>query len=158
MSRRLLALIAVCLSLFLLGACQKEAPKEPEITAPTSASDTAGWKKYLTVLIKTYLPTDKNSRAYTIFAEANQDAEKTTRQIESTRNFLARGVAEGTMLVLVSPDSALIANVVEQSFAEPQADKLTGSKVLYIGSAAELERVRAAVTPWGPEFVFHELK
>ncbi len=158
MSRRLLASVALCFSLFLLGACEKEVPKAPEIVAPTSASDTAGWKKYLTVLIKTYLPTDKNSRAYTIFAEANQDADKTARQVESTRNFLARGVLEGTLLVLVSPDSALIASVAEQSFAEPQADKLKGSKVLYIGNSAELERIRAAVTPWGPEFVFHELK
>ena len=158
MSSRLLALVALFLAFSTLTACQKEAPVVAEVTAPTSAADTAGWKKYLTVLIKTYLPKDKNSRAYTIFADANQDAEKTARQVESTRNFLLRGVAEGTMLVLVSPDSAVIATVVEQSFAEPQTDKLKGSKVLYIGNSTELERIRAAVTPWGPEFVFHELK
>ena len=158
MSRRLLALVVVSFLSLFVSACEKEAPKAPEVIAPTMASDTAGWKKYLTEIIKTYLPKDKNSRAYTIFADTSQDADKTARQIESTHNFLLRGVAEGTMLVLVSPDSKLIADITEEAFKEPQGDKLKGSKVLYIGSKAELERVRAAVTPWGPEFVFHELK
>ncbi len=157
MRRRVLA-FATLLCAFTLAACQKEAPPVAVVTVPTSVTDTAGWKKYVTEVVKTYIPAGKNARPYVTFAEGNQDADKTARQVENTRNFLTRGVAEGTLLVFAAPDSPTMAGIVEQAFAEPQADKLKGSKVLFIGNAAEQERVRAAVTPWGPEFVFHEMK
>lgn len=147
------------LSVLSLTACQQEAPKvENQVTMPTNPSDTEAWKKYVAAVVKTYVPPGQNARFFVTFAEANQDADKTARLIENTRNFLLRGVAEGTLLPFASPDSALMAEIIEKAFAEPQADKLKGSKVLFIGKPEEQERVRAAVTAWGAEFVFHEAK
>jgi len=158
MRRRVLAFASLLCAVFVLAACEKEAPVVAATAKPSSVSDTAGWKKYVTEIVKSYIPAGKNARPYVTFAEGNQDADKTVRQVENTRNFLIRGVAEGTLLVFAAPDSALMASIVEQAFAEPKADKLKGSKVLFIGNATDQERVRAAVTPWGPEFVFHEMQ
>jgi hypothetical protein len=146
-------------SVLSLSACQQEAPKvENAVTKPANPADTEGWKKYVSAVVKSYVPAGQNARFFVTFAEANQDADKTARLVENTRNFLLRGVAEGTLLPFASPDSKLMADIVEKAFAEPQADKLKGSKVLFIGSPEEQERVKAAVTPWGAEFVFHEAK
>ncbi len=159
MLRKWLLCALLGLSVLSLAACQQEAPKtESLIVMPTNPGDTEGWKKYVSAVVKSYVPAGQNARFFVTFAEANQDAEKTARLVENTRNFLLRGVAEGTLLPFASPDSALMADIVEKAFAEPQVDKLKGSKVLFIGKSEDQERVRTAVTAWGAEFVFHEAR
>lgn len=157
MFRRVASVLLLVMATLFLAACEQKAADTGVVTAPTT-NDTEAWRKYVTAVVKGYVPAGQNARFFVTFAEANQDADKTSRMIENTKNFLSRGVAEGTLLPFASPDSKMMADIIEQSFAEPQADKLKGSKVLFIGKAEDQERVRTAVTAWGAEFVFHEAK
>jgi hypothetical protein len=159
MFRRFLAIAALMGALFMLGACEEAPPPpDPAKIVPTNPSDSAAWKKYVAAISKTYVPADQSSRIFATFVEYGQDEEKTARHIENTKNFIGRGIAEGTTLLFASPDSPLMANIVEQAFADPRADLLKSIRVIFIGQKAEEERVRTAVTAWGATFIFHEAK
>ena len=49
-------------------------------------------------------------------------------------------------------------DIVVQSFAEVPADTMKGVRVLFIGAAADNERVATAVAPAGVDYVFIEAK
>lgn len=159
MFRRLLAIAALCGVAFLLTACESAPPPpDPAKTVPADPSDSAAWKKYVAAVSKTYVPTDQSSRIFATFVEAGSDEEKTSRHIENVKNFIGRGIAEGTTLLFASPDSALMASVIERAFAEPRVDLLKGIRVIFVGQKSDEERVKAAIAPWGADFIFHEAK
>ena len=162
MFRRFLAIAALTGVLFTLGACEEAPPPpDPAKIVPTNPSDSAAWKKYVAAISKTYIPAaqaDQNSRVFVTFVEYGQDEAKTARHIENTKNFIGRGIAEGTTLLFASPDSPLMASIVEQAFADPRPDLLKGIRVIFIGQKAEEERVRTAVTARGASSVFQEAK
>lgn len=159
MFRRLIAPIALACALLTLGACQEAAPPpDPAKVVPANPADSVAWKAYVSAVSKTLVPADQSSRIFATFVEHNQDPEKTARTVENIKNFIGRGIAEGTTILFASPDSPVVADIVEQAFADPKADSLKTIRVIFIGQEAERERVRAAVTAWGANFVFHEAK
>lgn len=159
MFRRLFASVALACALFTLGACEKAAPPpDPALTVPANASDSVAWKTYITAVTKKMIPADKSKRIFATFVEFGSDEAKAARTVENIRNFVARGIADGTLILFASPDSPLMADIVEKAFVEPKPDLLKGISVIFIGQKAEEERVRTAVTAWGATFVFHEAK
>jgi outer membrane biogenesis lipoprotein LolB len=160
MAHRILAALLLALAVLILPACQQEAPKaaQDQAVAPTDPTDSMAWRKYVQAVAKTYAPSDQNSRFYAIYTDYQQDAEKTARQIEQIKTQIAPGLAQGTLLMYASPDSALIAEIIEKAYENPRADALKGTKVIFVGKAAEAERVKAAVGAWGAEFVLHEVQ
>lgn len=160
MFRRIIASVALACALFALGACKQEAPKEadPAKVVPADASDTTAWRKYVQAVAKSYAPADQNSRFYATFVEHNQDAEKNKRVVENIRNQIAPGLAENTQLLYASPDSAIMADIIVEAFASPRADALKTVRVIFLGKPEDQERVRAAVSAWGADMVFHEIK
>lgn len=159
MFRRLIASVALVCALFALGACEKPAPPpDPAKTVPTRAADTVAWKAYVSAVSKSYVPADQSSRIFATFVEHQQAEDKNARTIDNVKNFIGRGIAEGTTILFASPDSPVMADIVEQAFANPNPVLLKGIRVIFIGQKAEEERVRTAVTAWGATFVFHEAK
>lgn len=159
MFRRLIASVALACALFTLGACEKPAPPpDPAKIVPANPADSAAWKTYVSAVSKTYVPADQSSRIFATFVENGQDAEKSARTVENIKNFISRGIAEGTTILFASPDSPLMTDIIEKAFAEPKPELLKSIRVIFIGQKAEEERVRAAVTAWGATFVFHEAR
>lgn len=159
MFRRIIASISLACVLFTLAACQPEAPKEaPAAMAPTNPTDTAGWRKYVQEVAKTYAPGDKSQRFYATYVEHDQDVEKNKRVVDNIKNQIAPGLAEGTLLLYASPDSSIMADIIVEAFAEPRANALSTTTVIFIGKPQDQERVRAAVGAWGAGFKFHEAK
>jgi hypothetical protein len=159
MFRRLIASVALVCALMTLGACQEAAPPpDPAKVVPANPADSMAWKAYVSAVSKTLVPADQSSRIFATFIEHNQDEEKNARTVENIKNFVGRGIAEGTTILFASPDSPIAAEIVEKAFADPRPDLLKGIRVIFIGQKAEEERVRAAVTAWGATFVFHEAK
>lgn len=159
MFRRLIASVALACALFALGACQQAAPPpDPAKTVPTSPADSVAWKAYISATSKAYVPADQSSRIFATFVEHQQAEDKNARTIENINNFIGRGIADGTTILFASPDSPVMADIVEKAFANPNPVLLKGIRVIFIGQKAEEERVRAAVTAWGATFVFHEAK
>lgn len=159
MFRRFVAIAALMGAVLTLGACEEgPPPPDPAKSVPANPDDAMAWKKYISATVKDYVTPEESKRIYVTFSENGEDPELTARKIENMKNFIGRGIAEGTPLIFASPDSKLMADIVEQAFAEPKEDTLKTIRVIFIGARSEEERVRTAVTPWGVKFTFHEAK
>ena len=148
-----------------LTACSKEetAPVADEaavaLTAP-SKEDDAGWRVYLQEVVRQNLGNISNSPfLYYLPPESDPEfADKYNRQVESATTAMSRGVSQGNLLAFGSSASAKMADLIQTAFAGVEADSLKGVRVLFIGEAAEGERVKAIVEPTGAEYVFVEAK
>ena len=80
------------------------------------------------------------------------------RQLDNVTGVVGRGVLPGNMLAFGSPDSTRMANLVTEAFTGVEAGSMKNVRVLFVGAAADAERVKAVVEASGAEFVFHEAK
>lgn len=167
MTRALLP-IALLLSSLLLAGCQKEeevAAAPVELSAPTSTDD-GEWKAYLGQVIgrnqagvtdrvfSYYLPVGADTPA-----EGDVDGKTMfDRQLENVATVVQRTVLPGNMLAFGSPDSAKMADLIVMAFTDADPKALEGSQVLFIGKAADNERVKAAVEAAGARYIFVEAK
>lgn len=166
---RALAPAALLLSLALAAGCQpaEEAQRAAPaaLVAPVNGDDGA-WKEYLGRVVAQnqagvtdrtfpyYLPND--SRTIT---ESDKDGRSQyDRQLENVTNVVQRTVLPGNMLAFGSPDSAKMADLIVAAFTGAKPDALKGSQVLFIGNAADNERVRVAVEAAGARYIFVEAK
>ena len=155
-------LLIACLSLPFLAACKKEekaaAVVEAPLTAPTTTDENA-WNTYLTEVVKRNLDGVTNTYVYVLPAEGSQDFQGYyDRQLEKAQTDISRGILEGNLLAFGSPTSAKTADLAVAAFSKAQPGSMKGVKVLFIGSAADNDRVKAAVTPAGVDYKFVEAK
>jgi hypothetical protein len=154
----LLALLAVV----ALSACKKEeAPKAvaAAVAVPTNGDPNA-WQAYASDVVKKNMD-GVNNAPFVYFLPQETDADFQAQydaQIEKVKSDLSRGILEGNMLAFVSPASAKMGDLVTAAFADVAAGSMKGVKVLFIGQAADSERVKAAVAPSGVNYVFVEAK
>lgn len=156
---RLLLIVSLGLS---VTACKKEAqpaPVKAALTAPTT-DDSAAWKAYLQDLVPRKMEGITNPPfIYFLPGESSPDfADQYERLADKAKTDVARGIVEGNLLAYASPASAKMADLVISSFDGVQADSMTGVRVLFIGAAADSDRVKAAVAPAGVNYVFVEAK
>lgn len=165
---RALIPVAMLISALFLSGCKKEEPVEAApapLVAPASTDDNE-WKAYLGQVIgrnqegvtdrvfSYYLPVDSD-----VPAEGDQDGKTMfDRQLENVTVVVQRTVLPGNMLAFGSPDSTKMADLIVMSFTDADPSALAGSQVLYIGNAADSERVKAAVEAAGAKYVFVEAK
>ncbi|MBY4598374.1 hypothetical protein K3217_22930 [bacterium BD-1] len=166
---RALAPAALLLSALLLSACQRaeEAkPAEPAALVAPAGSDDMAWKDYLGQVVARnqagvtdrvfpyYLPMNASTPA-----EGDQDGKTMyDRQLENVAAVVQRTVLPGNMLAFGSPDSAKMADLIVTAFTGAEPNALKGSQVLFIGAAADNERVKAAVEAAGAKYIFVEAK
>jgi hypothetical protein len=156
-------LLAACLAL-PLAACQKEAEAPVETAqAPLVApdkSDDAGWRAYLTQVVERNIGAITN-QPFLYYLPNQSDPEfqaKYDRQLEQARNAIARGIVGGNLIAFGSPESAKMADIAVAAFEGVPADTMKKVKIVFIGDAADGERVKAAVAPTGADYVFVEAK
>jgi hypothetical protein len=155
-------LLIACLSLPFLAACQKEEAQQAVVEAPVTkpaSNDQAEWEAYLTDVVKRNVGAASSVYLYTLPAADSADYEgEYERQLEKAQTDVMRGGVEGTLLAYGSPDSARSADLAMASFEMAQGGSMKGVRVLFIGAAADSERVKAAVEPSGAAFQFVEAK
>jgi len=76
------------------------------------------------------------------------------RLLDKAKTDVSRGITRGNLLIFAGLDSARTANLTIASFSTVPAGSMKGVRVLFIGAAADSERVKAAVEPAGVEYVF----
>jgi hypothetical protein len=160
--RQLLLSLSVVL---MLAACGKEEAAAPveeapaPLVAPTDGDDTA-WRNYLIAVVQANLGGINNSPfMYYLPAPGAEGWEDSyARQAAAVGETVERTVLPGNMLAFGSPDSAKMADLIVEAFAKAGPNSLPEVRVLFIGKAEDRERVAAAVTPSGAEFVFHEAR
>ena len=155
-------LLIACLALSVAACKKEEAPVKAvaaPLTAPTTADDTA-WGAYVTDVVKRNIGNITNSPyVYYLPAEDSPDFQGGyDRLLEKAEGDLARGILEGNMLAFASPASAKMGDFIVTAFTGIDPGSMKGVKVLYIGNAADNERVKAALAPTGVDYVFVEAK
>ena len=158
-------MLTACLVLPLLAACKKEeAPVEAvaaPLTAPTTADD-AAWRAYVSDVVTRNMEGISN-QPYVYYLPAATGDEATDggnyeRLLGKAEMDVARGIVRGNMLAYASPDSTKMGDIVVDAFAGVPEATMQGVRVVFIGSAADGERVSQAVAPAGVEYVFVEAK
>ncbi len=155
-------MLIACLVLPFAACKKEEAPKEAvaaPVAVPTTG-DKRAWQDYIKDVAKRNMD-GVTSPPFAYFlpdASSPDFAGEYERQLEKMKGDVGRGILEGNMLVFGSPASAQMADAVIESFQGIQAGSMKGVKVVFVGAAADNERVKAAVTPAGVDYVFVQTK
>lgn len=161
--RRLLqALFVACLVLPFAACKKEEAPKET-VAAPVSVpttDDTAAWRPYVSDVVRRNMGGITNQPyVYLLPAQSEGDFEGNyERLLEKAKLDVARGIISGNMLAYASPESGKMADIVIESFKDVPPETMDGVRVVFIGAAADNERVKAVVTPAGVTYAFVEAR
>ena len=157
--------LAACTSSNDEDAASKPAAAVVVPVAPKGADDKL-WKNYLQDVIRQNMAgvTDRVSPYYlpansiVVPPDASDGKSQYDRQLENVSSVIARSVLPGNMLVFGSPDSSKMGDLVVAAFTGVKPDALKGSQVLFVGSAADKDRVQAAVEASGAKYIFVEAK
>jgi hypothetical protein len=152
-------ILVALLALPLLSACKKEEAPKAEVKAAMAApsgDDLDAWRAYLQDVVPRNMGGISNQPyVYLLPGESAPDFQaQYDRMLEKAQTDVARGIISGNMLAYASPASAKMADIVAASFDGVAAGSMQGVRVLFIGSAADNERVKAAVEPAGVNYVF----
>lgn len=158
---RFATILAALSLLFVFAGCSKK-EAAPEVAAPlhapASQTDDKGWKAYFQdVINRNSQGVTDRSMAYYLPPPGGADYEGMyARQLQGVSDTVARGVLPGNLLAFMSPDSTKMADLVVAAFKNPSAGSMKGVIVLFVGKAADNDRVKAAVTPTGATYRFVE--
>ncbi len=153
--------LAACLVL-PLAACDndKEEVVEAAPVAVPTTDDRAAWQAYLNDQVPRHMEGITNQPyVYRVPANENpEDPEEYNRLLDKARLDVARGIVKGNILAYAGLDPSKTADLIVAAFEPVTENTMRGVRVVYIGDAANSERVRAAVEPAGVEYVFVEAK
>ena len=156
-------LVIACLTLTFAACKKEEAPKAEAVKAPVAmptTDDVQAWRAYVTDVATRNMEGISNSPyVYFLPSETSETfGGEYERLLEKVEEDLGRGIIEGNMLVFASPAQEKSAEMIETAFKTVPAGSMKGVKVLYVGTPILGERVKAAVTPAGVNYVFVEAK
>jgi hypothetical protein len=163
--RKFAFIVALALAAtFTLSACNKsqqtdQAAQPAKVSRPTSPNDIKGWQAYLTQIIRDNMKDIQNT-PYVYFVPAGDDQQNTDARgrVQDTINgVVAQTVLPGNMIAAGGPDSAKTADVLVTAFKNAQPGSFKGVAVLFIGNAADKQRVQDAVAPSGADFRFAQM-
>jgi hypothetical protein len=161
--RKLFVLASLAFAATLsLGACQKQqaAPVAAPVTKPTSATDSAGWKKYLVDVVTHNMKGMTADRPYLYFIPSGDDdaaVEQRQNQLDNVGGTVDRTVLPGNMMAFGGPDSAKTADLIIQAFQGAKEGSFKGVIVLFIGDKADQQRVADALKPTAADFRFVQM-
>ena len=159
MMTRMMMLALVALVALPLAACKKEeAPKvekKPPMSAPAT-DDRQAWVDYLNDVVPRHMTGINNQPfVYLLPGESSEGFEDQYQRLaEKAQADVGRGIIRGNLLAYASPASSRMADLVVGAFQDVPAASMDGVRVLFIGDPADNDRVKAAVTPAGVEYVF----
>ena len=162
---KLTRLISIALiALFAVGlvACKKEAPAKAEAppVAKPASEDANAWQEYVTDVVRRNVEPGTSPYLYFLPGTSTTDFQgEYDRLQEKLDSDLGRGTTgDNIVLAFASPSSAKLADMIVDSFGRVEAGSLKGAKVMFIGDAADSQRVEPAVTPSGATYKFVEAK
>jgi hypothetical protein len=149
---------------FALSACNKgqqneQAAQTEQATKPSSPSDMKGWKTYLSQIVQAHMQ-GINNTPYMYFIPAGDDPDTTAargRTQDTLNGVIATTVLPGNMIAAGGPDSGKTADALVTAFKNAQPGSFKGVVVLFVGNAADKDRVQQAIAPSGAEFRFAQM-
>ena len=161
--KTMIRMLMIALLAMSFAACKKhEAPvAAAKAPVPVPVNDNRqAWVDYISDVVQRNMGGIQNSPyVYLLPGESTADfQDQYDRLAAKATDDLSRGIIAGNMLAYGSPASAKMADLVIAAFKDVPAGSMKGVKVLFIGKAEDNERVKAAVTPAGVDYVFVEAK
>lgn len=154
-------LLAASLAALALTACKKEEakPEAAAVAAPMAVPTDEGkaaWQPYLGSVAKANMDGVVNAPyAYFLPGESSEDFQgEYDRMLERVQTDLSRGIVAGNMLLFGSPARTKLADLVIEGFKDAKPGTMKDVKVVFVGDAADKDRVQAAVAPSGVTYVF----
>jgi hypothetical protein len=131
------------------------------VSPPAPDADKVAWQKYLVIVVKQNMRGVKTNQPYMYFVPSGdsqdlQDARK--NQLDNVSGTVSRGVLPGNMLAFGGPDSKLTADLVVDAFKDANEGSFKDVVVLFVGAAADQDRVKEALAKSHAEFRFVEMK
>jgi hypothetical protein len=154
------------LSAVVLTACNKEeeAPAAPvvvEVKMPANATDRTQWKAYLVDVVKRNMAGVTSGRPYMYFVPAGEEQalqDERINQLENVRTVVARTVLPGNMMAFGGPDSKLTADLIIDAFKDGKPGAFKDVIILFVGAAADQQRVQEGLAASSATFRFVEMK
>lgn len=140
-------------------AAAAEAAKPVPLPAPNA--DKATWQRYLSNVVTRNMQGVKTTSPFMYFVPAgdSQDVQDMrNNQMNNVSDTVARGVLPGNMMAFGGPDSKATADLIEGAFKDAKDGSFKGVVILFVGAAADQDRVKNAVSKTGCEFRFVEMK
>lgn len=155
-------LMIACLVL-PFAACKKHEAPVAVVKAPVAVpvnDDRQAWLAYLSDVVGRNMGSIQNQPfVYMLPGESTADfKDQYDRLLDKAKSDVARGIIAGNLLAYGSPASAKMADLVIASFKDVPAGSMKGVKVLFIGKAADNDRVKSALAPTGVDYTFIETK
>ena len=131
------------------------------VPMPANTADTAAWKNYLSRVVMNNMQGVKTNTPFMYFVPAGDSPEledQRRSQLDNVSGTVARGVLPGNMMAFGGPDSKITADLIVEAFKEARDGSSKGVVFLFVGAAADNDRVKDAVTKSGVEYRFVEMK
>jgi len=131
------------------------------VPMPTNPADTAAWKNYLGRVVMNNMQGVKTNTPFMYFVPAGDSADledQRRNQLDNVSGTVARGVLPGNMMAFGGPDSKTTADLIIEAFKEARDGSFKGVVFLFVGGAADNDRVKDAVSKSGVEYRFVEMK
>ncbi|HJU26307.1 MAG TPA: hypothetical protein VJ722_06510 [Rhodanobacteraceae bacterium] len=149
---------------FVLSACNKgpqneQAAQTDQAAKPSNPNDMKGWKAYLSQVVQANMQ-DINNTPYMYFIPAGDDPDTVAargRTQDTLNGVVATTVLPGNMIAAGGPDSGKTADALVTAFTNAQPGSFKGVVVLFVGNAADKDRVQKAIAPSGAEFRFAQM-
>ncbi len=141
------------------AAAAAEAAKPVPVPAPTA--DKGTWQKYLSNVVMRNMQGVKSNSPFMYYVPAGdgQDmVDARNSQQNNVEDTVGRGVLPGNMMAFGGPDSKITADLIEGAFQHAREGSFKGVVILFVGAAADQDRVKAAVGKTGAELRFVEMK
>ncbi|MBS0212476.1 MAG: hypothetical protein JSR26_04740 [Proteobacteria bacterium] len=158
---RWMAIPALAVMLAFSG-CKKHEAAAPKVAAPLHApatlTDDAAWQAYYQDVIARHSDGIGGMVSpYYLSAPGGPDYEgQYSRLQQMVSDTVARGVTPDNMLCFMSPDSTKMADLIVDTFKKTSPGSMNKVVILFVGKAADSDRVKAAVTPSGATYKFVE--
>ena len=153
-------LIAATLALagtLALSACNQQddgqaTTQQAAVPKPTDPNNAQAWNAYLGQIVQNNMQGMTAERPYAYLVPAGTDDDATAkygRQLQNVQDTVARGVLPGNLLAFAGPNSAKTADFVIAAFQGAKPGSFKDVIVLFIGDAADKDRVMTALQPTG---------
>jgi hypothetical protein len=161
--KTMLRLLMIACLVLPFAACNKQEAPAAAASAPVPVpvnDNRDAWHAYLVDVVTRNMEGVQNQPyVYMLPGESTADfQDQYDRLRDKAKSDVGSGIIAGNMLAYGSPASAKMADLVINAFQGVPAGSMKNVKVLFIGQAADNERVKAAVAPAGVDYVFVEAK
>ena len=144
---------------------QRVAAEQAALVLPKDANDKVSWQKYLSAQVTKFLrenqATVKTNHPYMYYVPGGdaQEAQNARQmQLNNVSDNVARGVLPGNMMAFGGPESKATADLIVDAFKGAPDGSFKGVIVMFIGAAADQDRVKDSLAKSAADYRFVEMK